>query len=109
MLAKKYRLSHFDFLLAKKNGKNYRSTDFSLIVAGNDLKCSRFAIVTSSKLSKSAVVRNKLRRRLYLLLASKNLGGNDFLFFPRASVLNLTREQLGISLNSLLSTLSVVS
>jgi ribonuclease P protein component len=109
MLAKKYRLSHFDFLLAKKNGKNYRANDFSLIIAGNAVQHSRYAVVTSSKLSKSAVVRNKLRRRIYSLMANRDLGSNDFLFFPRGNMLNLSREQIGISLDSFLSTLSLVS
>jgi len=105
MLAKKYRLTHYEFLLAKKTGKQLRSEDFSAIVANNKLEHPRFAVVTSAKLSKRAVVRNKLRRQIYDVLGTKNLPSGDYLLFPRASMLNLTNEEIGFKLDSLLSKL----
>ena len=48
------------------NGKTYRSSLFALKVAANPRRKSyRCAVVVSKKVSKSAVMRNRIRRRLY--------------------------------------------
>jgi ribonuclease P protein component len=109
MLAKKFRLSHYDFLLAKKGGKQFRSEDFSATVAANTLDHPRFAVVTPAKLSKRAVVRNKLRRQIYDALGTKKLKSGDYLIFPRSSMLNLTNAQVNLRLDSLLSKIPGVS
>lgn len=49
-----------------KNGKMVRSADFSLRYAPNPRRTDyRLAVVVSKKVSKSAVVRNRIRRRVY--------------------------------------------
>jgi ribonuclease P protein component len=48
------------------NGKTYRSQNFSIKVGLNQKRKSyRAAVVVSKKVSKLAVTRNKIRRRLY--------------------------------------------
>lgn len=50
----------------QQNGKSIRSGAFALRFAPNDrTKSYRLAVVVSRKVSKSAVVRNRIRRRLY--------------------------------------------
>lgn len=109
MLAKKFRLTHHEFLLAKNGGKSWRNADLSVVVTANKLSFNRFAVVTSTKLSKSAVVRNKLRRQMYDVLGKKMLGGHDFLIFPRGSMLNLDNATLSAKIDSLLSTIPKLS
>ena len=53
-----------DFEEIFKKGKSFRSSFFILRVTKNDLGLNRFGFVVSQKISKRAVVRNKIRRRL---------------------------------------------
>lgn len=53
-----------DFEKAFKEGKNWSQDFLFLKVKKNDLEESRFGLVVSKKVSKKAVVRNKLKRRL---------------------------------------------
>ncbi len=105
MLAKKFRLTHYEFLLAKKTGKSINSPDMNLVYCPNSLGFSRFAIVTSTKLSKSAVVRNHLRRQIYSLLQEAPTKGVDIVFYPKISMLNLSYAEIGSKVDSLLSKL----
>ena len=65
MLSKSRRLARKDFLQTKKLGKSIRLPWASLLISPNFLQISRWAVVTSAKLDKSAVVRNRLRRAIY--------------------------------------------
>lgn len=47
-----------------KKGKGWRQETFFLKVSSNLLKNSRFGFVVSAKVSKKAVIRNKIKRRL---------------------------------------------
>lgn len=105
MLPKKLRLSRKDFLVAKSHGQNHRFPHFSAIIYPNDLSYSRFAIVTSSKLAKRAVIRNRLRRHIYNQL--KNVSGScDVIIFPHPPMLKLTDEAICLALHPLLSKVS---
>lgn len=53
-----------DFDEVFKRGKGFYEKRISLKLAKNGLKSSRFAFVVSTKVSKSAVKRNRLRRQL---------------------------------------------
>lgn len=68
MLAKKNRISRalFDTLL--KKGVFFHSQNLSLRVMKTQKGLSKFSFVVSKKVSKSAVVRNLLRRRGYSVL-----------------------------------------
>jgi ribonuclease P protein component len=53
-----------DFEIIFKNSKNLRSNLFILKIKKNNLGLDRFGLVVSQKVSKRAVIRNKVRRRL---------------------------------------------
>lgn len=53
-----------DFDITFKNSKSFKNNFFIFKVAKNNLKINRFGFVISSKVSKKAVIRNKIKRRL---------------------------------------------
>lgn len=58
------------------NSKTFRSSLFAIKVADNPRRKSyRCAVVVSKKVSKSAVVRNRIRRRLYEQVRTHNITG----------------------------------
>ncbi len=66
MLLKKYKLrKKNDFKYVFENGKYQNNSFIRLkIVKNNQIEISRFGFMVSSKISKKAVERNKIRRRL---------------------------------------------
>lgn len=54
-----------------KNGKGFKEDFLILKAIKNDLKNSRFAFIVPQKVSKKAVLRNKIRRRLSELVRLK--------------------------------------
>ena len=104
MLPKLRRLSRRDLNVCNNTGKTLRFPHFLIRYLANNLKFSRFGVVTSTKLSKSAVVRNKLRRQTYNSLSTWPLApSTDVLFFPQKSMLNLGHEEIGSLVNKALS------
>lgn len=66
MLSKKYRFhSRGGVRYTYKNGKSIRGSRISLVFAENSRGKQRFAVVISKKVLKSAVGRNRIRRRVY--------------------------------------------
>lgn len=66
MLSSKYRFhSRGGVKYTYKHGKTLRSPDLSLVFAENSRGKTRFAVVVSKKVLKSAVGRNRIRRRVY--------------------------------------------
>lgn len=66
MLAQKYRFhSRGGVKYTYQKGQNIRTPLFSLIFAPNMRNRRRFAVVVSKKVLKSAVGRNRIRRRVY--------------------------------------------
>ena len=66
MLSKKYRFhSRGGVRHTYQHGKTIRDAKISLVFANNSRKNQRFAVVVSKKVLKSAVGRNKIRRRVY--------------------------------------------
>lgn len=65
MLSQKYRLTkEKDFEHVFKKGRSFFVKELGVKAVKNDLGYSRFAIVVSNKISKKAVERNKIKRRL---------------------------------------------
>ena len=64
MIAQKNRLKKEDFELIFKEGEKFSNKFFNIRIRGNNLGYCRFAVIVSNKISKKAVVRNKIRRRL---------------------------------------------
>ncbi|MFH1714243.1 MAG: ribonuclease P protein component [Candidatus Nealsonbacteria bacterium] len=54
-----------------KKGKSQKKDFLVFKIANNNLKDWRFSIIVSKKVSKKAVVRNKIRRRLSGMIAEK--------------------------------------
>ena len=60
-----------DFEIIFKKAKSFRNNLFILKVIENGLAINRVGFVVSSKISKKAVVRNKVRRRFAEILKNK--------------------------------------
>ncbi len=104
MLPKNHRLTRQQFWQVQQEGYRVQGLGFSIRYLLNDIGYSRFAVVTSAKLSKKAVVRNKLRRQIYRVLNIEHWILNiDAIIFPQASVLNLSDEKICSSLDQVLS------
>ncbi len=66
MLSKKYRFhSRGGVRYTYQNGKTIRGSKISLVFADNSRNKQRYAVVVSKKILKSAVGRNRIRRRVY--------------------------------------------
>ena len=66
MLSKKYRFhSRGGVRYTYQHGKTIRDSKISLVFASNARKKQRYAVVVSKKVLKSAVGRNRIRRRVY--------------------------------------------
>ncbi len=90
MLPKENRIrKKKDFETVFKKGKTVRDKFLVLRFAENNLKDSRFGFVVSLKVSKKAVLRNKIRRRLSAL-ASLHLSqikrGRDIAFIAQPGI-----------------------
>lgn len=113
MLPKANRLKKKkDFEQVFKQGKGFKEDFLFLKIKKNDLKESRFGFIVSQKVSKKAVLRNKVKRRLRevmrrelprikpgidgVLVAGKGAEEKDFLeikeaankLFKKAKILN---------------------
>jgi len=98
MLTKPYRLSRqSDFGKLKKNGRSFFSPSLRFRYLANYLPQSRFSVVVSTKISKKAVVRNRLRRQLLEIIRlnlAKIKPGYDFLIFTSQKALDLDYGQM---------------
>lgn len=101
MLPKNRRLARKDFLLAKAKGTSTSFPHFSALSHPNTLGFNRFSVVTSAKLHKHAVVRNRLRRRIYDLVKTFP-GSQDIILFPKKSILTLSSQAFASEINKLM-------
>lgn len=74
MLPKNRRISRSDLKEVRGVGKSVNSSHFFLKVMHVDTPVSKFAVSVSKKVSKKAVVRNKVRRRVYSVVRNQFLG-----------------------------------
>ena len=66
MLSKKYRFhSRGGVRYVYQKGKTIRSPKMSLVFVDNERGFTRVAVVVSKRVEKSAVTRNRIRRRVY--------------------------------------------
>ncbi|MEK7504262.1 MAG: ribonuclease P protein component [Patescibacteria group bacterium] len=94
MLPVNKRLNRHLFALVNKTGKPQNFPKFALKSLENEVGFNRWSIVVSKKISKRAVVRNALRRKLYNIVVNIP-GTHDYIIFVKN--------------NSLLSEISVDS
>jgi len=72
MLSREYKLKKDnDFKKVFEKGKSYRDDFIKIRFLKNGLEITRFGIVVSSKISKKAVARNRIKRRLEEIIHSR--------------------------------------
>ena len=98
MLPRQHRLTkNKDFARVAQQGKVIFGRELGLKYIKNDLAFSRFGVVVSLKISKKAVVRNKIKRRIRAILKenlSKITSGYDFMILTRLGVKDLDYSQI---------------
>ena len=98
MLPRQYRLTKDqDFKRVNSLGRPFFSSKFKIKVTPNTLKFSRFAVITSTKLSKKATVRNRSRRQVNEILRlnqDKIVAGKDIVVWVKTPALASTYQEL---------------
>jgi len=108
MIAAAHRFhGHASLRYVYQNGRTVRTSQLSLRYAPNQRRSSyRAAVVISKKVAKSAVARNRVRRRLYekiRLSAPQFQGAYDLVFTVLSpDTLELTSDELGRAVTQLL-------
>lgn len=106
MLAKKYRLQIDEWLKDKKKRIFSRKSDFFVVkISSNNLDFSRFGVVISAKVSKSAVQRNRIKRTIFdfiRLNKFNEIAGNDVLIIVLPPVAKLTRQEIENNISKLI-------
>jgi len=81
-----------------KTGRSFFVRDLGIRIAKNNLELSRFAVVASTKVSKKAVDRNKLKRRLREIMRKEILPkvkiGFDGILSTRKGLIELSFDEL---------------
>ena len=102
MLSKKNCLKkQNDFKKAFKYGKYLASEFIFLKFLNNDLNDSRFGFIVSSKISKKAVERNKIKRRLRNIVRrslDKIKIGYDIIVMTRPGIKTLKYDEIKVEL-----------
>ena len=99
-----------EFLHVQNNGKKWVSPGVILMAAPAGHEVVKFGLTVTKKLSKSAVVRNRIRRRLravaYDVLPSKARKGVDYVMIGRPESENLPYDKLCTDLSWCLNRLA---
>lgn len=107
MLSKKYRLTkEKDFKRIKASGRSFFSSWFRVRCLNNNQETSRFAVVISTKVSKKASQRNRLRRQIREIIRlnkPKIKEGFDLMISVNNKALDQTYQALEKDLLALLN------
>lgn len=93
MISKAYRISKNDFELIKKKGFPVHGSLFSLRYVKNPENTTHFSVVVSKKVAKSAVLRNKIRRRVYSIVSKTPKKPYKIAFFAKKGAEKLTFKE----------------
>lgn len=107
MFAKKFRLPIQNWLKKRKKIITRKSDFFIIRASDNNLAFSRFGVVISKKVSKSAVRRNKIKRAIFdfVRLAKLHEAANkDVLIIVSPKTAELKKEEIEKELTKLLIT-----
>ncbi len=94
-----------------QNGRSFSTKEFSLRVKKNGLKETRIAVSVSKKLSKKAVARNTVRRRvreIFRLHLGSMQGGFDILFVARPSLKGMNYREIEVLILAVLKTTRLI-
>lgn len=87
-----------DFLRIHGGGRKWVSGSMIVQVLENNLEDARFGLTVTKKVSKNAVVRNRIKRRLRAacceILPLNAESGHDYIFIGRAATENVPYETL---------------
>ena len=113
MLKKINRLNkEVDFKKNLKKGKYFSSKIITLVITKNSINLSRFGIVVGLKISKKAVIRNKIRRwlsEIVRLNLNKIKTGNDIVILTRPDIVKCQNQEIKKDLISLLNKSKLIS
>ena len=107
MLSKKYRFhSRGGVQYTYKHGKTIRTPKISLVHNDNDRGFQRFAVTVSKKVARTAVDRNRIRRRVYEAIRLELPGftakkDNIFVIYSK-DIIKMDFEELKALIHSLL-------
>lgn len=93
MLGKKNRANRHHFTAISK-GKTVFSPFFSVRISNNTHTVSRFSVVVSKKVAKSAVERNSIRRKFYAALEPFKKSNFSAIFYIKKEALGLSVKQI---------------
>jgi len=72
MLPSQYRMTHTDMREERKKAGEYHSPHFLCkVYKKKDVPHTKYAVVVSGKIAKQAVLRNKVKRRVYSIIQKK--------------------------------------
>ena len=106
MIAKQFRVPRERINYILRKGQQHFSKLFIIRCAPNQAGFSRFRTIVSTKVHKSAVDRNKLRRQIYeslrLEITKKHSSAPlDTILIPKKAIKSATFEQIISDLNSI--------
>jgi len=112
MLPKPHRLIHDqDFKRVFRLGESFYIGQLRVKILKNNLTISRFGFIVSNKISKRAVVRNKIKRRLREIVRQKLpvlKTGYDCVIITRSGVEDLNYQEMQDKLEQILLKLKLV-
>ena len=99
MLPKSFRVAVDKIPFILRKGNKIESKFFIILFITNEEGHSRYRAIVSKKISKKAVVRNKLRRRIYnTLRLAPHEESNDYIVIPKKQTLNRSFKELSTDL-----------
>ena len=112
MLPVKFRLTRDkDFKKISASGKSFFSPLFRVRTLPNNLAHSRFAFIVTTKTSKKAIVRNRIKRQVREIVRLKHEGANpgyDIVVTIKTTALNKAYQELEKDLLKLLAKAKVL-
>lgn len=105
MLSKQNRIPRKDFKYLLEQKRYFNSPNFTLRFAKRENKSPQFSVSVSKKVSKKAVDRNRVRRRVYSVLRSVQAPEGMYFFIAKPSSINLKGEKLRMEIVKLISSL----
>lgn len=112
MLAKTHRLSkNKDFEKVFSKGKGFKAKYIFLKTLGNNLSFSRFGFVVSKKISKKAVKRHKIKRRISDIIRSKIKeikGGRDIVIVANPQIRERSYREIESVINDVLKSAELI-
>lgn len=95
------------FLQTKKSGSVIHTALFTAIWE-RTLLPARFSVVVSTKVHKSAVLRNQLRRKIYSFLTALFNENVNLIIYPKMAALTSSDAKINFEINSLIPKISLV-